>query len=278
MIRLLAIVVTAAIGGLLGAFAAALLQLDQMIGNAVLLAGILGGGILGATRLGARVRRLAAAVGCLITGAGLVTLAVYYLVVEGFRLRDPAPAVERRPRRRPTTTPGAAVETPPEEEPRKLRVQFAHGLESSPHGHKAVFLAQRFLTRTPAMDTSDFALCVEQQARTLREFQPDVLVGSSFGAAVVVELLNRGDWQGPTLLLAQAAVKLRGAQKLPKHVPVLLVHGVRDDVIPVEDSRRLARTGSRRMVKLIEVGDDHSLASLVETGQLSDLVRQAAAM
>src|ERR1700754_4388730 len=87
----------------------------------------------------------------------------------------------------------------------KLRVQFAHGLESSPQGNKAKLLAQHFATETPAMNTRDFESCVALHAGTLMRFRPDVLVGSSFGGAVAVTLLERGLYRGPTLLLAQAA-------------------------------------------------------------------------
>ena len=88
---------------------------------------------------------------------------------------------------------------------RRLEVQYAHGLESSPQGDKARFLATQFDVSAPAMDTRDFAACVEQQARELERFQPDVLVGSSFGGAVALALLQQQRWSGPTLLLAPAA-------------------------------------------------------------------------
>ena len=86
-----------------------------------------------------------------------------------------------------------------------MRVQFIHGLEGSPQGSKARVLAEHFDAITPAMDTKDFAGCVATQAEVIGSFRPDVLVGSSFGGAVAVALLMRGDWRGPTLLLAQAA-------------------------------------------------------------------------
>ena len=124
-----------------------------------------------------------------------------------------------------------------------LRVQFIHGLEGSPQGAKARLLASHFDARTPAMDTNDFEACVTLQAEVLRDFQPAVLVGSSFGGAVAVALLQRGLWRGPTLLLAQAALRRGLPAALPVGVPVMLVHGLRDDLIDPEDSRRLARAG-----------------------------------
>jgi pimeloyl-ACP methyl ester carboxylesterase len=157
-----------------------------------------------------------------------------------------------------------------------LRVQFVHGLEGSPRGAKARLFAAHFEASTPEMDTSDFEACVEAQAAELARFRPDVLVGSSFGGAVAVELLRRGLWCGPTLLLAQAARRRDPEARLPEGVPVWIVHGLRDELIDVDQSRALARTGSAGLVRLIEVDDDHALHGLVGRGELLELVRELA--
>src|SRR5262245_48395858 len=110
-----------------------------------------------------------------------------------------------------------------------MRVQFVHGLESSPQGKKARLFAQHFETRTPAMDTTDFEACVRLQAEVLDEFKPDVLIGSSFGGAVVVELIQRGLWRGRTLLLAQASRMFLREPRLPAEFSVTLLHGTDDE-------------------------------------------------
>jgi predicted esterase len=158
-----------------------------------------------------------------------------------------------------------------------LRVQFAHGLEGSPRGAKARLFEAHFTACTPAMDTRDFGACVELHAATLRSFDPDVLVGSSFGAAVVLALLERELWRGPTLLLAQAALRRLPVARLPEGVRVWLVHGARDALIDPEESRRLARTGSPELVRLIEVDDDHALHASVRSGRLVEWIRELAA-
>jgi pimeloyl-ACP methyl ester carboxylesterase len=159
-----------------------------------------------------------------------------------------------------------------------LRVQFVHGLEGSPQGAKARLFAAHFEANTPAMNTADFGSCVDLHAGVLRSFRPDVLVGSSFGGAVVVDLLRRGLWSGPTLLLAQAALKRDPGARLPEGVPVWLVHGLRDEIVDPEDSRRLARSGSPELVRLLEVDDDHGLHGLVRSGALLECVRELAAL
>jgi pimeloyl-ACP methyl ester carboxylesterase len=161
----------------------------------------------------------------------------------------------------------------------RLRVQFVHGLESSPQSTKALQLAAHFESSTPAMDTGNFTACVELQRAALEEFRPDVLVGSSFGGAVTLELLQRGHWRGPTLLLAQAGIRRGQEARLPEGMPIWIVHGIRDEIIDPKDSRILAAAGSPDQVRLIEVDDDHVLRSSVEAGLLvewvSDLARHA---
>jgi len=157
-----------------------------------------------------------------------------------------------------------------------LRIQFIHGLEGSPQGNKARLLAEHFDTQTPAMDTSDFDACVVRQAEVLESFRPDVLVGSSFGAAIAVALLAQGRWAGPTLLLAQAALRYDAQARLPEDVTVWLVHGLQDDLIDPEDSRRLARTGTPGRVRMIAVEDDHALHRSVASRQLLDWIEEIA--
>ena len=159
----------------------------------------------------------------------------------------------------------------------KIRVQFIHGLEGSPQGSKARLLAQHFDCLTPAMDTSDFEACVALQAEVIGSFAPDLLVGSSFGAAVAVELRRRRVWRGRTLLLAQAALKRNPRARLPEDVTVWIVHGTQDHLVDPADSRRLARTGSAGRVRLFEVEDDHSLHASVADGRLEEWVKELAA-
>jgi len=158
----------------------------------------------------------------------------------------------------------------------KLRVLFVHGLMSSPGGRKARYLAERFEALTPKMETGDFPGCLETQRRAIASHQPDVIVGSSFGGAVLVELIRRGEWSGPTLLLAQAAVKVDATASLPPALPVLLVHGRADEVVPVEHSRTLAATSPA--ARLIETEDEHRLVELTRSERLAELVREAVAM
>lgn len=149
-----------------------------------------------------------------------------------------------------------------------VRVQFAHGLEGSPRGRKARVLAEHFDARTPAMDTGDFEACVRLHAELAAGFDPHVLVGSSFGAAVVLALLQRGAWRGPTLLLAQAGLRRGLPARLPAGVPVWIAHASDDPVVPIQDSRELAAAGDPAHVRLLELDDDHALRTATQGGML----------
>lgn len=155
-------------------------------------------------------------------------------------------------------------------------VHFVHGLEGSPQGNKARLLAQHFDTSTPAMDTSDFEACVDLHAKALADRQPDVLVGSSFGGAVVCALIQRGAWTGPTLLLAQAAVRRGLSLDLEADGPIWVVHGQGDTVVDPADSRALVAANVGRAITLIEVDDDHSLHTSTSDGRLVVWVRALA--
>jgi len=157
-----------------------------------------------------------------------------------------------------------------------LKVQFIHGLESSPQGKKAQQLAQEFNALTPAMNTNDFEGCVQLQTEQLGNFLPDVVVGSSFGGAVALALLQRGLWSGPTLLLAHAGLRYGLPASLPSGVKVWLVHGTSDEVIDSQDSHRLAAAGNAESIRLIEVDDDHRLNKSVANGDLIGWVRALA--
>lgn len=155
-----------------------------------------------------------------------------------------------------------------------LRVQFVHGLESGPGASKARYLAERFDVETPAMDTASFEGSVATQLDALAARPPDLLVGSSFGGAVVLALVQRGAYRGPILLLAPAHRHFGVRAELPLGVHAVVVHGLADDVVDPEGSRELAAHAPGR-VELLLVDDGHRLASLLEGERLADLVRRA---
>lgn len=175
---------------------------------------------------------------------------------------------ERNTSSRPPADPTATWDRP-------LRVQFVHGQESGPGAAKAVYLAHHFDVVTPGMDTSNFEGAIVSQVREMEARSPDVLVGSSFGGAVVLALLQRGLFAGPSVLLAPAYRHFGVEERVPDRMRVLIAHGTRDAVVSVDDSRALAKTGTKGRVELVEVDDEHRLASLLEGERLAMLVRRS---
>jgi predicted esterase len=64
-------------------------------------------------------------------------------------------------------------------------------------------------------------------------------------------------------------------ERVPDRMRVLIAHGTRDEVVPVDDSRALAKTGTKGRVELVEIDDEHRLASLLEGERLAMLVRRS---
>ncbi|HEX3595000.1 MAG TPA: YqiA/YcfP family alpha/beta fold hydrolase [Polyangiaceae bacterium] len=174
----------------------------------------------------------------------------------------------RRTSSAPPTDPTATWDRP-------LKVQFIHGLESGPGSSKATYLDRFFDAETPAMDTRDFEASIAQQARHLTSFAPDVVVGSSFGGAVALALLQRGLHGGPTVLLAPAHAHFGVPARIPELTRVIIAHGLRDEVVSMKDSQGLAQTGTEGYVDLVLVDDEHRLATLLEGDALATLVRRA---
>lgn len=115
----------------------------------------------------------------------------------------------------------------------------------------------------PILTRRMFRRSVAVQLALLGANQIDVVVGSSFGGAVAVELLSSGAWKGPTVLLCPAHRLLAGRAWLPSPVlpadaRILVVHGRQDETVPIDHSRALIRGTA---AKLIEVDDGHRLAA-----------------
>lgn len=171
---------------------------------------------------------------------------------------------------------------------------YLHGLESGPMGTKVIALRRDGLeVVAPQLDAAPVAALlrdgstdrdaylraldapVAQGLEALAAARPDVVVGSSFGAAVLARMIvdpRYGDT--PAVMLAGAGVKLAGTTSLPAGLRVLLVHGRDDVVIPIDDSRALAATS--RTAVLVEVHDDHRLTTTTHSGMLAALVRLGA--
>ena len=109
--------------------------------------------------------------------------------------------------------------------------------------------------RNPALDDDDFELAVATAQTDFEQHQPDVVVGSSRGGAVA---LNIDSGTAPLVLLCPAWKNWGAVGKLKPNSVIL--HSRQDEVIPFSDSEELVAISGLSSSTLIEVGSDHRLA------------------
>ena len=137
-----------------------------------------------------------------------------------------------------------------------MKIIFLHGWNSVPGGVKPTYLKDHgHEVINPALPHEDFAEAVRIAQAEIDDHRPDVIVGSSRGGAVA---MNVRSGNIPLVLLCPAW-KRHGIARTVKPGTVIL-HSQADDVIPFADSEELARAGGLPASALIEVGGDHRLA------------------
>ena len=137
-----------------------------------------------------------------------------------------------------------------------MKILFLHGWQSVPGGVKPTYLAQHgHEVSNPALPDEDFNEAVRIAQAEFDKHQPAVVVGSSRGGAVAMNI-NNGDAR---LVLLCPAWKRWGKAKTVRADTVIL-HSRADDVIPFADSEELVRNSGLPAWTLIEVGNDHRLA------------------
>ena len=137
-----------------------------------------------------------------------------------------------------------------------MRVLFLHGWRSTPGGVKPSYLIEQgHEVINPALDDEDFGAAVRTAQAEFDRHRPDVIVGSSRGGAVAMNI-ESGD---TPLVLLCPAWKRWGTMKNLKRNAVIL-HSRADDVIPFGESEELIRISGLSTSALIEVGSDHRLA------------------
>lgn len=134
-----------------------------------------------------------------------------------------------------------------------MTILFLHGWNSVPGGVKPSYLKDHGHTvLNPKLPDEDFDEAVRIAQVEFDQHRPDVVVGSSRGGAVAMNI-ESGD--AKLVLLCPAWKRWDKATAVKKNAVIL--HSLADDVIPFVDSKELARNSG---AKLVEIGDDHRLA------------------
>jgi len=137
-----------------------------------------------------------------------------------------------------------------------MKILFLHGWHSVVGGTKPTFLRQAgHDVANPALDDEDFDAALHAARAELSRQRPDVIVGSSRGGAIAMNLQAA---TVPLVLLCPAWKRWGSATKVNSQTVVL--HSRSDTVIPFQDSVDLTATNGLPAEALIEVGEDHRLA------------------
>src|SRR3982751_6524421 len=133
-----------------------------------------------------------------------------------------------------------------------MKILFLHGRGSVPGGVKPTFLAQHgHEVFNPALPDEDFVEAVRIAQAQYDRHHPDVIVGSSRGGAVAMNL----DSGSTPLVLLCPAWKRWGMATIVEP-GTLILHGEADDVSPIADSRDLVRASGLPDTGLVVVGID----------------------
>ena len=137
-----------------------------------------------------------------------------------------------------------------------MKILFLHGWRSVPGGVKPTYLAEHGHTiSNPALPDEDFDAALRIAQAEFDRHRPDVIVGSSRGGAVAMNL-DSGDT--PLVLLCPAWKKYGTATTVKPGTTIL--HSRTDEVAPFGDSEELVRNSGLPESALIDVGTDHRLA------------------
>lgn len=128
--------------------------------------------------------------------------------------------------------------------------------------------------------------CISIQQRALEAYKPDIIIGSSWGGAVTGELMRRGLWTGPTILLAPAYQKvmlisnvpnlndrLQTLRQLSRTQHFAIFHDPTDNTVPYVHSQTLAMNTSITL-HTVDAGG-HRLLGIIEDGSLVAAIQQA---
>ena len=137
-----------------------------------------------------------------------------------------------------------------------MKILFLHGWHSVPGGVKPTYLRTHGqIVLNPALDDDDFDAAVATAQSVIDAERPDVIVGSSRGGAVA---MNVESGSIPLVLLCPAWKRWGTCRKLKTNS--VLLHSRNDEVIPYSESEELVKASGLPPETLIEVGIDHRLA------------------
>ncbi len=162
-------------------------------------------------------------------------------------------------------------------------VYFSHGQESGPWGTKIQAMAETVIALGCRIESIDYQGIADPTERVdkliaaCREVrEPLILVGSSMGGYVATAAAHAVNAAGLFVLApAYFMPEFEDLTPEPPDIPIVIVHGWHDVVVPVENSIRFARD-CRATMHLLD-GDHRLTDNIAEINEyLTQFVRQIA--
>jgi predicted esterase len=118
--------------------------------------------------------------------------------------------------------------------------------------------------------------------------EPDLIIASSWGGAIMSSLILEGEWQGNTLLLAPALYKINEVCGVLKTIEcndsqnkskIHIVQAYEDEMIPYNDAFKLDmdlkfRNNEGSIVHMINDKYGHCLTEFIDNGQFDKHIKE----
>jgi predicted alpha/beta-fold hydrolase len=169
-----------------------------------------------------------------------------------------------------------------------ISILFFHGLEGSPEGAKASYLKTKWSANVPMLRSDDLRnLRLTYPGRTWQEMppkeindaidkvyedvlaavtysQPDIIIGSSMGGALLAKLILDKKWSGPSIFLAPAIEPLLGNIKLPQLKNSVWILGELDTDVPNAPNVQYCSNSDGSLI--LSIDDNHRLHKALHSG------------
>jgi len=150
------------------------------------------------------------------------------------------------------------------------KVLFLHGLESRPGGTKPTFLSRKgYKVFNPHLPKSSFEESIKIAQSVIDVESPDVVIGSSRGAAVAM-CLNTDNCG--VILIAPAWTRFSHSQNMDVLLSsdTMIVHSRHDSIVDFSDSELLSKNSG---AKLVSAGACHRMSDNDALEAMLDTVR-----
>jgi hypothetical protein len=151
-----------------------------------------------------------------------------------------------------------------------MKILFLHGYGSDPNGIRPTFLKQSgYEVIHPALPDDDFDGSLRIAQAAFDESRPDVVIGSSRGGAVA---MNLDTADVPTILIAPSWKRWGTVRRVKPGTRIL--HSAQDEVVPINGSQELLRESGLPEDHLVVAGENHKMTDQAAFAVLLELIER----